>query len=661
MNLRLLFLPFSLVFFLGLSRPVSGQTDLKVADRLYDEMAFAQATEAYKKLLDKNEPSLEIIQRIAHGYRLMNVSKEAEFWYAQVLAFPGAASINTFFYAEAARRNGNYEKAKQLYLQYGNQVKSDQAMAMKLAYACDQAQYWTKNPQPVALTAETFNSTNSDFSPVFYKNGIVFTSDREKQEKGADNEIYAWTGKPYLQLYYLEKDKDKNWGKVQPLPEPVNSTYHNGAAVFSADGNTVFYTRTNKEKYKKKKVNTDPTSWANPPLKDAPVSRLEIYISQFKNNEWTKPKPFAYNKPREYSVGHPALSPNGNILYFASDMPGGFGETDLYYCTKEADGSWSKPVNCGNVVNTVGKECFPTLAPDGTLHFSSDGHLGMGGLDLFSAKGTKAKWQAVTNLETPFNSGGDDFGIIFDPEGKGETGYFSSNRGSESGTDDIYSFKSSRVPCTLAGLTVEQPEAKQAQTEGKPLSNVTLRLYRAGDTTALVSYSDKDGKFSFPIQGGVKYIVKGSKEGYLTKSVEVMPECQSVLDLAKLALTLNKNKVNSSYIVENIYYDLDKSEIRPDAARELDKLVVMLQDNPEVKIELSSHTDSRQTDHYNQMLSQLRADAAVKYIISRGIDYRRITAKGYGESQLRNRCKDGVNCSEDEHQLNRRTEFKLIK
>jgi outer membrane protein OmpA-like peptidoglycan-associated protein len=342
-------------------------------------------------------------------------------------------------------------------------------------------------------------------------------------------------------------------------------------------------------------------------------------------------------------------------------MPGGFGGTDLYYCTKEANGTWSQPVNCGNVVNTSGKECFPTIAKDGTLYFSSDGHLGMGALDLFSAKGVKAKWQAVTNLEAPFNSGGDDFGIIFDPEGKGETGLLSSNRKSANGTDDIYSFKSNRIPCTLTGIAMEQPEAKQKQLPGKPLQGVALRLYKVGDTTGLLAYSDKDGKFSFPIQSGVKYMVKGSKEGYLTKSVEVLPDCKSELDLVKLNMPLNKNKVNTSYIVENIYYDLDKSDIRPDAARELDKLVVMLQDNPEVKIELSSHTDSRQSDSYNNMLSQLRADAAVKYIISKGIDYNRITAKGYGETKLLNRCKNGVNCSEDEHQKNRRTEFKLIK
>jgi hypothetical protein len=234
MNLRLLFFLFTLPFLPGFCSQAFGQADLKTADRYYDQMAFAQATEAYKKLLDKNEPSLDIVQRIAHGYRLMNVSKEAEFWYAQVLAFPNSASINTFFYAEAARRNGNFEKAKQLYLQYGEQVKTDQALAMKLAYACDQAMHWTKNPQPVALTSVPFNSENSDFSPVYYKNGLVFTSDRVKDEKKADkSEVYGWTGKPFLQLYFLKNSKDSVGGKPEPFPEPLNSAYHNDGAVGS--------------------------------------------------------------------------------------------------------------------------------------------------------------------------------------------------------------------------------------------------------------------------------------------------------------------------------------------------------------------------------------------------------------------------------------------
>ncbi len=657
MKLRLLFLAFSIPFFVSFAQ---AQADRKTADRLYDEMAFAEATETYKKLLDKKEPNLEIVQRIAHGYRLMNISKEAEFWYAQVLAFPGAASLNLYFLAEAARRNGNYAKAKQLYLQYGSQIKTEAARSKKLAEACDVAQQWASNPQPIELKKEPFNSENSDFSPTFFKNGLVFTSDRGAlKAKGSEPELYAWTGKPYLQLFSMQKEAGKTWGPPTAMPDILNTEFHNATASFSRDGNTIFFTRTNKERYKKAKTNTDPTSWTSHTNKSKMVSRVEIFISEFKNGAWSVPQPFQHNKPREYSVGHPALSADGQLLYFASDMPGSLGDTDLFYCEKQRDGKWGKPVNCGPAINTTGKECFPTLTAEGALYFSSDGHMGMGGLDLLSAKGAKATWSEITNLQAPLNTGGDDFGIIFGEDG--ETGYLSSNRDSNNGTDNIYSFKPYRVPCNLQGVVYEQGVARAAKQLGKPLSQVKVKLYRPNDTTAQVAYSNAEGKFSFPIETGIKYTIKGIKEGYLTKSAEITPDCKTVLDMIKLQMALNKNVVNNSYIVENIYYDLDKSDIRPDAALELNKLAVMLKDNPKVKIELSSHTDSRQGNSYNQMLSQLRAESAVKYIIAQGIDPNRIKAKGYGETRLLNRCGNNVKCSEKEHQLNRRTEFRILR
>lgn len=656
MKLRSLLVALALPFFISTAH---AQADRKTADRLYDELAFAEATEIYKKLLDKKEPNLEMVQRIAHGYRLMNNSKEAEFWYAQVLTFPGAASLNLYFLAEAARRNGNYAKAKQLYLQYGSQIKTEAVRSKQLADACDLAVQWAENPKPIELKKEAFNSENSDFSPVFFQNGLVITSDRPAKEKNAETELYAWNGKPYLQLYTLTKDNSKNWGAPVPMPETLNNQYHNATATFSKDGNTVFFTRTNKERYKKSKINTDPTSWASYENKSKMVSRLEIFISDFKNGTWSAPRPFQYNKPREYSVGHPALSADGQVLYFASDMPGSLGETDIFYSLKQRDGSWGKPVNCGPQINTTRKECFPTLTAEGVLHFSSDGHLGMGGLDLFSAEGSKETWKRVTNLQAPLNSGNDDFGIIF--EANGEEGFLSSNRQSDNGTDNIYSFKPYRVPCNLEGIVVEQGVAKADSKPGKPLSGVKIKLYHPRDTTAQVAVSNAEGKFSFPIEAGIKYTIKGIKEGYLTKSADITPDCKSVVDMIKMQMTLHKNVVNNSYIVENIYYDLDKSEIRPDAALELNKLVVMLKDNPKVKIELSSHTDSRQGNSYNQMLSQLRAESAVKYIISQGIEPERIKAKGYGETRLLNRCGNNVKCTEEEHQRNRRTEFKILR
>jgi outer membrane protein OmpA-like peptidoglycan-associated protein len=358
-------------------------------------------------------------------------------------------------------------------------------------------------------------------------------------------------------------------------------------------------------------------------------------------------------------VGHPALSPDGNILYFVSDMPGGLGETDLYFSPRQADGSWGTPVNLGAQVNTAGKELFPAMSPKGKLYFSSTGHAGMGGLDIFVAEGAESTWRNVRNLKFPLNSPQDDFGILMDSTG--EAGFVSSNRESADGTDDIYAFKFIRIPCQLAGQTVEKIQTKPGIFTVVPVGKVLVRLYQEGDTTARITYSDAAGNFTFPILDGLSYTIKATKTGYLTRSAAITPNCQSTVDMVSMGMVLNRNTLNRPILIENIYYDLDKWDIRPDAAVELDKLVQTLKDNPAIKIELSSHTDSRQTHSYNQLLSQLRAESAVTYMVSKGIAPSRLEARGYGENRLLNRCGDNASCSEEEHQLNRRTEFKLLK
>lgn len=656
MRLNPVFLVITILFFLLAVPPVQAQIPLKAANRLYDEMKYPQAIAAYQKLLDEKEPSLEILTALGNSYRQLNNNKEAAFWYAQTMNFPNVSSETMYNYADALRRNEKYEQAKETFLIVSGKDRSKAELANQMITACEQAMAWQANPKKVDIKKELFNSENSDFSPVLYKKGLVFSSDRDRKSKFG---MYSWTGKPYLQLYTTQKDTTGNWSAPAALPNRINSAFHNAAATFSASGDTIFFTRTNKEQVRRSNGNSDPTSWQPVPAKDQFLNRLEIFSSEFKGDAWTPAKPFAYNNHKEYSVGHPALSPDGKLLYFVSDMPGGKGQTDIYFCELQTNGSWGKPVNCGPAINTPGKETFPVVAANGTLYFSSDGHLGMGGLDLFSAQGSRDDWGEALNLQPPFNSGADDFGIVF--EGNSEKGFFSSNRNSDTGVDNIYSFKPEQLPCKLDGRVLEQPVAQQLQAKPKPVAGVMLRLFKPGDSIPQTTYSDADGNFTFDITEGIEYTIKGVKSGYLTKSSKITPDCKSVVDMIKIDLSMNKNKMNYSYVVENIYYDLDKFDIRPDAAKELDKMVTMLKDNPKIKIELSSHTDSRQTQGYNKLLSQLRAEAAVKYMILQGIDPRRLKAKGYGETKLRNRCKDLVQCSEEEHQLNRRTEFKLIR
>jgi outer membrane protein OmpA-like peptidoglycan-associated protein len=283
----------------------------------------------------------------------------------------------------------------------------------------------------------------------------------------------------------------------------------------------------------------------------------------------------------------------------------------------------------------------------------------MGGLDLFAAEGAEDKWKKVRNLKYPINSPQDDFGLL--PDRSGQAGLLSSNRESTDGTDDIYAFTFVRIPCQLAGQTVEKVQVKPGVFKVQPVGKVLVRLYQEGDTTGPTTYSDASGNFTFPILDDVNYTLKAFKKGYLTRSAQITPDCQSTVDMVSLGMVMNRNTLNRPILIENIYYDLDKYHIRPDAAVELDKLVQTLKDNPSIRIELSSHTDSRQTHSYNQLLSQLRAEAAVTYIVSKGITPDRLLARGYGENRLLNRCADNVDCPEEDHQLNRRTEFKLLK
>lgn len=659
---------FSLSLFLALAAgnglPVLAQSELKRADILYQNYDYVLAVQGYLKVLEKKEPTMEIAQKLAHAYRLMNDTKNAEFWYSQVLTFPEHEERTLLFCADAARRNGKYTRAKELYLAYAAAGKDDALLAHTLAASCDQALQWMASPEPVDVTKDSLlNSPNSDFSPVYFEEGLLFTSDRAREAKrvkgkAAAPATYGWTGRPFLQLYYARKNADASWSDAVALDPVINTPYHNATAIFSPTDHLLYFTRTNMVKEKQKDANTDPTSWVEKPGRRKYVNRLEIFTVERQGKGWGKPKPFAYNKPAAYSVGHPALSPDGQVLYFVSDVPGGFGSTDIYYCLRQSNGTWGKPVNAGKDINTPGKECFPTVDASGILYFASDGHPGMGGLDVFSVRGVQGAWKEVTNLKYPFNSSKDDFGIIYDSTG--EEGYLASNRDNDLGIDNLYRFKPAPMRCNLAGRAVEKVMGKQGNSE-LAVDKVLIRLYKAGDTTAIKGYSDAKGNFAFSLLEGVTYTIKATKDGYLTRSVTFTPDCKAVVDMQRLNLGMVKNEVNRPYVIDNIYYDLDKYEIREDAKPELDKVVSMMHDNPRIRIELSSHTDSRHKASYNLVLSQLRAESAVRYIVSRGVDINRIAARGYGETKLLNRCNDGVPCSEEAHQLNRRTEFRVLE
>ncbi|MBD1397210.1 OmpA family protein [Pontibacter sp. JH31] len=644
---------------LGITPAAQAQQELRKANKHYEKFEFALALEQYTKAVEKRKPDVKTAERIADSYRLTRRSQEAEKWYAQVVAMPGRDPQNIYHYAEALRSNGKYEEAKQQYMQWAEEVPEVEERAQALMEACDKAKSWmTRLPLAEVQRLNGLNAKGySDFSPMNYgKDGLIFTSDRGTEINGKATGTYGWTGRPYLQLFMASRDGNGNWGKPTALHEMINDQYHNATASASEDGQTLYFTRTHLVQ-KRKPGNADPTSWVDKAAQAQEyINRLEIFSSQRRGTTWSDITPFAFNNVEEYSVGHPALSPDGKIMYFVSDMPGGIGETDIYYTLRQADGSWGEPVNAGILINTPSRESFPYVDNNGKLYFSSDGHMGMGGLDIFAAEGKHAAWTAVNNMGYPVNSPKNDYGIMFNEDG--ETGLLSSNREGQDGTDDLYSFKILQKPVVLAVTTLARKQNEQKRTIQVALPQVQLAISQKNLNDTSTVTTNTRGQYFMDGRKGNTYALQGTKQGYLNQKTTVeIPK--TAADTVQVALVFDRDEKNVAIVLENIYYDLDKWEIRSDAAKELDKLAEVLVSNPTIKIELGSHTDSRESLKYNQLLSERRAQAAVDYLIEKGIAKDRLTAKGYGKTRLVNKCTDGVQCPEEMHQQNRRTEFRI--
>ncbi len=612
------------------------------ADELYRRYEYANAAKAYAKLVDTRKPRLDDLRRLADSHRLMNDYGSAENWYARVVGHEDSGPDDLLNYADVLKANGKYAEAKQQLQAYGTRSGNPSAVATQLA-GCDSALVWLASPTSHRIVNETgVNTPLSEFSATPIGGKVYYAG-----EPGSGS-TYGWTGSTFLKVFTATSGGGP-LSQPSPLPGDINaSPYHVGPVAGSADGQTLYVTRTyvgrdgevTKENRRKYRTN-----------------KLELYIHTQRDGVW-EIQPFAYNDVERYSVGHAALSPDGGTLYFASDMPGGHGGTDIWYAERQSDGSWGQPRNAGNTINSAGDELFPGLGQDGTLYFSSDGFAGMGGLDIFQAKGAKAAWSTPANLRYPVNGAGDDFAYITAEEERGSyRGYLSSNRKGGKGGDDIYSFtfEQPRIVIILRGTTADK-------STGERLPQVAVTLFDGERAILAKKSSTAAGTFEFTLEPGKDYTVLGQKEKYHADSAKVNTHGITRSDTLEVALLLEPVfQVGQTFELENIYYDFDKHDIRPDAAAILDGLVRTLRDNPTLKIELSSHTDSRGTHAYNEALSQRRAQSAVDYLVSRGIARDRMVAKGYGETRLVNRCADGVPCSRAEHQANRRTEVTVLE
>ncbi|MDV6167858.1 OmpA family protein [Flavobacterium sp. DG1-102-2] len=626
------------------------QSKLRKADRLFAEYAYVDAAKEYEKYLaDAKEPGIETIKNAGDAYYYTGNTASALRWYSKLDGFTAGEMDDKYFnrYIQSLKAEGNHQKAYDL-TKKRLDAKGDQAAITRLISQKKYLDSLNAAPPNYKLTNLAINTDKSDFGAAFYGNQVVYSSSKDTTKVGG--KTYSWTDQPFLELFVADRNaSDGSLFNDKKFISGEQTQYHNATVTFSPDNKMMFYSANVVKK--------------NDRLNNAKegTNNFEIIKGNLDGDKLTNVEKLPFNS-KEYSVGHPALSSDGKWLYFVSDMPGGLGETDIYVAEVFGDGKVGTPQNLGPTINTTGKEMFP-FVNDSILYFASDGHYGMGGLDVFESRRIKDfQFSEPKNLGAPVNSGRDDFSFIIDKEKK--YGYLSSCRPGGRGDDDIYYFTRQEPPCSqwVSGK-VTNAKYKMAIN----LADVKV-LDKFGDVIASAK-TKEDGTYKVEVPCGSKIKVEASKENHTkadkeldinkkngeeTKNVDF--ELNNYADLIKKEDNVEKVDINP------IYFDYDKYAITEQAATELDKVVYVMKNFPAIVIKIESHTDSRGKDDYNLKLSQNRANATHDYIVARGIDASRIeSVKGYGETRLRNKCKNGVKCTDAEHALNRRSDFIIVK
>lgn len=616
---------------------------LSKGDKRFEQEQYERAIGYYKQALSKDSGSGEINYRIAEAYRRSNRIAQAAPYYKAALNGGFKREDTYYYYGLALKANGQYEEALNEFRDYarvGTNPQLKTLAAKEVENFSTVSDIISGDQKYEVHNLAALNTNASEFAPYVLNNELVFSSSRGGGKR------YLGNGEGFLDIFAATLT-DAAAGLTDSAATVAVHQFkgidveglHDALATFANDGSTMVFARSN-EGTKKGRQNVD------------------LFLSLNRNGTWSEPKLLNINDPSAWDSS-PAFSPDGKTLYFSSSRKGGLGGNDIYKSTLDDNGRFSAPENLGPGINTAGNESFVSVGPDGVLYIASDGLPGLGNLDLFRVEnGTPV------NMGQPVNSPGDDFGIFLQDT---TAGYFSSNREGGRGNDDLYYFGKPRrkqVVFVIDG-TLYQVREGAGQRTAVPDRPVVLLDDQGKRIDGVVTIAG--GKFSFTLDSASAYSVIAEKPGFFTarQSITTVGKTPPQSELhegkneVRLTATLVLNEIvkEKAIVLENIFYDFDKAEIRPDAAVELDKLVQILEDNPKISIELSSHTDARGSDTYNQTLSQRRADSAVEYIISKGIDRSRITAKGYGESRLvvPNATTD------EEHQRNRRTEFKVVR
>ncbi|MDI6047821.1 OmpA family protein [Flavobacterium yafengii] len=615
-----------LLFFVLVSISLSAQNkDTKDADKLFESYDYVEAAKEYLSLVEKGNSNTYVSKQLGDSYYYMRNTIEAEKWYAK--AVQTKQDPETYYrYAQMLKSNGKYTEAD-------SQMKTFAALAPD-----DQrAKQFNKNPDYLSKLLKrdklfvvdkiSVNSERSDFGAILYGDVLYFASARNE-----NNKIYSWNNEPFLDIYQSTYSGGGNYSEAVPVTE-LNSRFHEGPVTMTKDGSVVYFSS---ESFKDKLFVKDKTH----KLK---FGQVNLYKSVKENGKWGGSTPLPFNS-KSYSMGNPSIDADGKFLYFASNMPGSVGGTDIWKVTVNNDGTYGAPENLGNKINTAGDENFPFVTDDAVLYFSSNGLTGFGSLDVFSVDLNKD--EEPYNLGKPVNTEKDDFAFTFNKEKN--IGYLSSNR---SGVDHIYS----SIPvCKGQILSV----VKNAKT-GELLANSRVVVLDATNTVLDTQMSNMNGEVLYDVECQKPYTIEVFKDGYISKSFPVAKISQGKVTVDAVIDPIEVIVTETEIILNPIYFEYNKSNITKKGAAELDKLVYVMSQNDKLKIYVKAHTDSRGTDEFNLNLSERRANATVAYIVSKGISVDKITGKGFGESEFKVDCQE--NCTEEEHALNRRSEFMIVK
>lgn len=616
---------------------VAQKQQVKVADKFYKNYAYTKAEEFYKEAVKKGDSSAHVLTRLGDCYYNNSKSAESAEWYGEALRLHESEldSKYMFRYSQALRGQGNYEEAI-IWLEKYKAANPDDDRIANLDFDDIAIYEQLSSTDGIYVRVESLpiNTKYAEFGAFRQDSILYFSSARDGKDK-----IYDWNGEPYLDIYEVvinEEDGVENFKKVNSInSKAINSEFHEANVAITKDGKTMYFTRDNVNKNNRLKTDKEGTS------------HLKIYKASYKDSIWKEIKELPFND-KVYSSGHPALSPDDKTLFFVSDREGGYGETDIYKVAILGDDSYGDPVNLGPSINSDGKEMFPYVAKDNTLYFSSDSNINLGFLDIFKSDILNDSSAELENLGAPFNTGYDDFAFSIDSET--ENGYFSSNRPGV-GSDDIYSF----TACSQMVRGVVKDSLTKL-----PLPLATVKLIDADGKILEEKMTDSTGTYEFKLKCKTAYTVMGTKLDYKDELKQILTGTDSDGDLL-VDLELVPLIIENQIVINPIFFDFDKWNIRTDAQVELEHIVDVMRTHPNMVIKIESHTDSRGSDKYNMKLSDRRAKSTQEYLLSRGIAPERIeSAIGYGETQLLNQCSNGVKCTEEEHQLNRRSYFYIL-